>query len=132
MGIVGIGAGIAEEHHGIFDRHHIGQPGGEIHTRLVGLATEHMTESQLLHLFGSSGDQFPVAIAQRGAPQPRHALEILLAMTIVDINPLAAIDGQLLNGLEVGCRVDDCTHFFAPLVSIAAPLSDRCHPCTGT
>jgi hypothetical protein len=79
LGVVGLRAGIAEEH--LRDRHRrdLLELFGKLDRRIVAPAGEQMRERELAHLRRGSLDQFLVAVAERRAPQPRHALDVALA-----------------------------------------------------
>src|SRR5580692_3921623 len=53
-----------------------------------------MSEGELAHLRRRGLDQLLVAVAERGAPQPRHAFDVRLAVGVVDINALPALEDQ--------------------------------------
>ena len=108
VGVIGIRAGIAEEHFRVLDRHHAGQFVRQVHAGLMGLAAEHMGEGQFAQLLADAVDQFAIAIAQAGAPQPRHSLQVLLALVVVHVNAFASLDNQLLGSHQVGGGVDHC------------------------
>jgi hypothetical protein len=71
----------------------------------MGALVEGVVEGQLLHLLVGHRGQPLVAEAQRRRPQARHALDVLLAVVVHDVDAAAAHDGQragLLVLLEVG------------------------------
>src|SRR5262245_66373585 len=53
-----------------------------------------MAEGELAHLRRGGLDQLFVAVAECGAPEPRHALEIGLALAVVDEHALPTLDDQ--------------------------------------
>src|ERR1700730_7257620 len=53
-----------------------------------------MGEGELAHLRRRRLDQFLVAVAKRRAPQPRHGFDVRLAVGVVDIDALAALDDE--------------------------------------
>ena len=55
---------------------------------------EQVAERQFSHLGGRGLDQLFIAVAQRRAPQPRHALEVGFAAVVVDENPFSPLDDQ--------------------------------------
>ena len=68
-----------------------------------------MREGQLHHLLARGLDQFLVGVAERGAPEPGHALDVGLAVGVVDPDALSALQHQgpgLAQGGEVGVGVD--------------------------
>ena len=92
LAVVRLRSGIAEED--LRDRHrrHVLELFRKLDRRIVALAGEQMREGKLAHLRGGGFDQFLVAVAERGAPQPRHALDVRLAVGVVDINAFAALE----------------------------------------
>ena len=68
-----------------------------------------MSEGELAHLRGGGFDQFLVAVAERRAPQPGHALDIGLAVGVVDIDALAALDDER-TGLAKSREIDVRMH----------------------
>src|SRR5260370_39597509 len=65
-------------------------------------AAEHMRRRGLAQLF--------VAVAERRAPQPGHALDIGLAVIVVDEDSLAALEHEraaLPQGREIGIGMDE-------------------------
>ena len=94
LGVVRLRSGIAEEH--LRDRHRrdLLELLGKLDRRIVALAGEEMRERKLAHLRGGGLDQFFVAVAERRAPKPGHAFDIGLAVGIVDIDALAALDDE--------------------------------------
>ena len=70
-----------------------------------------MREGELSHLLGCSLDQLVVAVAERRAPKTGHALDIGLAVGIVDIHALRALDDErpgLAEAREVDIGVYQC------------------------
>ena len=120
LGVVGIGARVAQEHLGIVHRHHPGQRVRQGHGGRVGLAAKQMRVGEGAHLLRRGRDDFLVAIAQRGAPETAHALQVLPPLVVVDIHALTALDHQLLGGFQVGGRIDHVGHggFLARQVAI--------------
>ena len=70
---------------------------------------EQMREGELAHLRGGGLDQLFVAVAERGAPQPGHAFDIGLAVGVVDIDALAALDDER-TGLAKPREIDVGVH----------------------
>src|SRR5216684_6559442 len=69
-----------------------------------------MREGELAHLRRRRLDQFFVAVAERRTPQPGHALDIGLAVAVVDENALAALEHEraaLPNGGEIGIGMNE-------------------------
>src|SRR3954451_4891746 len=60
----------------------------------MALPGKQVTERKLAHLRGRGLDQLFIAVAERRAPQPGHALDICLAVAVVDGHALAALDDQ--------------------------------------
>src|SRR5262245_19366123 len=52
---------------------------GELDGRVVALAAEYVREGQLRHLGTRRFHELGIAVAERRAPQPRHALQVWLA-----------------------------------------------------
>ncbi len=94
LGVVRLRAGIAEEHLRDRDRCHLLELLGELDRRIVALAVVEMAEAELLHLSGRGVGELFVAVTERRAPQAGHALEIRLALDVVDVHALAALDHQ--------------------------------------
>ncbi|MEJ1967180.1 MAG: hypothetical protein WDN03_00875 [Rhizomicrobium sp.] len=92
LGVVGLRAGIGEEHLADRERRDLLQLLGQRDGGLVALAAEQMAEGELAHLLRRDLGQLVLAPAQRGAPQPRHRLDIVLAVLVVDVAALAAVD----------------------------------------
>src|SRR5262249_56497000 len=67
------------------------EPFGEFDRGIVALGGEEMAEGKLAHLRRRRLDQLFVAVAECGAPQPCHALDIGLALAVVDEHPLPAL-----------------------------------------
>ena len=79
---------------------------------IVALGREQVREGQLAHLRRRGLDQLLVVVAERRAPQAGHAFEIGLAVGVVDVDALAALDHQRtgfadrrLIGSRDGCSV---------------------------
>ncbi len=75
----------------------------------MALPGEQMAEGELAHLGSGSLDQLFIAVAERGTPQPRHALEIGLAAVVVDENAFAPLDDQrpgLAKHRQIGVGMD--------------------------
>jgi len=94
LGIVGLRARVAEEHLGGRHRRHLLEPLGELDRRIVTLGAEQMREGELAHLRRRHLRELLVAVAKRRAPQARHALDIGLAVGVVDEDTLAALEHQ--------------------------------------
>src|SRR6185369_12483240 len=60
----------------------------------MALAGKQVAERKLAHLRGRGLDQLFIAVAERRAPQPGHALDIGLAVAVIDEHALAALDDQ--------------------------------------
>jgi hypothetical protein len=74
-------------------------------------AGEQVREGELAHLRGGGLDQLLVAVAERCAPQPGHALDIGLAAGIVDIHTVRALDDKrpgLAEAREIDIGVHQC------------------------
>src|SRR5271163_1016768 len=67
-----------------------------------------MREGEFAHLRRRGLDQFLVAVAERGAPQPGHALDIAFAVGVVDIDALPTLDNEralVAKAREIDVRV---------------------------
>ena len=106
MGIVGVAAGVTKRQYRIIHWNHLGQLVRQINSYLMGFATKHMTKSQLAHLLGGGINQLLIAITQSSAPEASKALEIFIALFIPHIATLTPLDGDLLNGLKIGCWIN--------------------------
>jgi hypothetical protein len=107
-GVVGLRARVGEEHLRHLDRRHHLQLLGEVDGGLVGALVEGVVKRQLLHLLVGHRGQPLVAEAQRRRPQAGHALDVLLAVVVGDVDAAAAHDGErtgFLVLLEVGVGV---------------------------
>src|SRR5262249_17936962 len=70
------------------------EPLGKLDCGIVALAGEQVSERQLAHLRRRRLDQLRVAIAERRAPQPGHALDIGLSLVVVDAHALPALEDE--------------------------------------
>ena len=104
LSVVRVRARGAEEHAPIAHRHHGLELLGELDRRLVALAAEHVAVGQLLHLRGGDVRERFLAIAERRAPEPGHALDVLLAVHVPDAHAFRTIDDQR-SGLLVKCEI---------------------------
>ncbi len=108
--IVGLRTGIRKQHLAESLRRNLQQRFGQLDQRLVRSAVEDVIGRQLLHLSDGCVHQPPLAEAKRGAPQPRHPLQIFLAAVVIDIDALSLRDHgrpDRLVLLEVGVRMDE-------------------------
>ncbi|MNF64025.1 hypothetical protein D3C85_1329780 [compost metagenome] len=70
--------------------------------------TEQVIKRQGVELLLSCLDQTLIAKAKRGAPQPSHRLDITLALIVINIDTLPALDDQrakLLMKASIGVGV---------------------------
>jgi len=82
----------------------------QVDHRAVALVIGQMIIGQLRHLRGGGIHQPLLSVTQRQAPQPRHALDIPVAMVVGDPDTVAFLDHQRAffeMRLQVGQRVDD-------------------------
>ena len=106
---------IAEEHLRGRDRHNLLEPFSA--SSIAGswlLPVKRCAERELAHLRGRGLDQFFVAVAERRAPQPGHALDVGLAVGVVDEYALAALDDQrtgFAQCREIGVGVDQQSRY---------------------
>ena len=105
LGVVGLRAGVGEEHLG----GGCGRQGlellGERNGRLVAAAAEQVREGEARHLLACGLDELRVAVAEPRAPQPGQALDVSLAGVVVDVDAFAALQYQRPRaavGQEVG------------------------------
>ena len=73
-------------------RRHRDEPLGQLDGGGVRFVAERMIERQLAHLLGGRLGEARLAKTDRDAPQARQTLDVLLALVVVDIDPLAALD----------------------------------------
>ena len=107
--VVGLRAGIGEQHLAEPLGHDLEQFLGGLDAGLGRAAVEHVVGRQLLHLTARRLDEALLAEAERGAPEPGHAFEVTFAGLIIDIDPLTAghDDGTVgLVLLEIGIGMD--------------------------
>jgi hypothetical protein len=64
----------------------------ELDRGIVTLEGEQMAEGELAHLRAGDLDQFLVAVAERRAPEPGHAVDIRLAVAVVEPHTLTTLD----------------------------------------
>ena len=88
-GIVRFRAGVGEKDLGHLDRRHLQQAFCQIDRRHVRFLREGMIVGQLAHLSRGRLDQPFLAKAERGAPQAGQALNVFLALRVVDVDALA-------------------------------------------
>ncbi|MNO96455.1 hypothetical protein D3C76_881260 [compost metagenome] len=107
-GVVAFGAGAGEEHMVHALRGHIGDRLGQFQRGRVRGLEEQVVVRQLPHLLAGDVGQFLAAIADRHAPQARHAIENLVAFAVPEVHALGRGDdaraflGQLPNIAERG------------------------------
>src|SRR5262249_13960771 len=94
LGIIRLRARGAEEHFRRRHRRDLLEPFGKLDRGIMALRGEEMAEGKLPHMRGSVSSQLLFAVAQRSAPQARHAFDIGLTLGIVDEYPLAALDDE--------------------------------------
>src|SRR5882672_7543673 len=58
------------------------------------LTREQMRKRQLMHLTRCSLDELFVAMAERRAPQPRHAIDVGFAVAVIEKDALPAVDHE--------------------------------------
>ncbi len=109
LAVIGLRARRGEEH--LRDRHRrdLLQLLRELDRRIVAAPGKQVLEGQFEHLLIGCFGQFPIRIAERGAPQTGHALEIGLALGIVDPDTLAALQDEwscVAKGRELGIGMD--------------------------
>ncbi len=106
--VVRLRSGTAEKH--LRDRHRrdLFELLGQFDCRIVALAGEEMREGELAHLRGGGFDQFLVAVAERRAPEARHAFDIGLTVRVVDVDALPAFEDKrpgLAEAREIDVRM---------------------------
>ena len=76
---------------------------------IVRLAAEDVGEGELAHGLRGRLDEFLVAVAERRAPQAGQALDVALALVVIEIDALAAIEDErpdLAVSGEIGVGMD--------------------------
>src|SRR5216684_1264195 len=107
-GVVRLGPGVAEEHLRHLHRHQGDQALGQLRGGIVRFVIEDVVVGQAPQLPSRRVDQPLLAEAQRGAPQAREALDIFLAVLVIDVDALALGDDErplALVPLEMRVRV---------------------------
>ena len=56
------------------------------------LPAEEVAERHLAHLLGGDIGELVLAPAERGAPQPRHRLDVILALLVIDAHALPVVE----------------------------------------
>jgi hypothetical protein len=82
---------------------------GKLDHPVMRLAAEGVGEGHLAQRLRTGFRDFLVAVAERGAPQAGHALDIALARVVIEIDPAALIEDQgphLAVAREIGIGVD--------------------------
>ena len=128
-GVVGLGAGVGEEHLAHGHRRAGDQHLREVDHRLVRFGGERVVERQLAHLGGGGLHQAFVVEAKRGAPQAGDALDIFLAGLVPNAHALAAGDhhrADLLVRLQIGVGVQHVGDV-AGGGGVRAERRGRCH-----
>ena len=92
--VIGLGPGIGEEDAIEALRRHLHEALPEIDHARMRLVRKGMVVGQAAHLRGRRGDETGFAEADRDAPKARHALDVLLAGIVVDVDALAALDDE--------------------------------------
>ena len=108
LGVVGLGAGVGEEHLAHLDRGHLDQLLGKVDSDLVRPVGEALDVGQAQHLLVGDLGEALLAEAERGAPEAGHALDVFLPLVVIDIDALALVHNEgavLLVHLGVGERV---------------------------
>ena len=94
---------------GGMDRDQFLQSFSELDCGIMAFAGEEMGERQLAHLCSRGLDQLFIAVAERGAPKPRHALDVLFALGVIDEYALSPLEDErpaLAKGGELGVGVN--------------------------
>src|SRR5271166_1127174 len=76
----------------------------------MALAGEEMRKRQFAHLRSRGLDQLLIPVAERGAPEPGHALDVAFAVAVIDEHPLSALEDQragFAKSGEIGVGVDE-------------------------
>ena len=94
LGIVGVRSGTAEQEARALDRHPFGKLCRQADAGFVGPGGKQRAIAQGLDLFSGDPRQLRLAIAQRRAPESRHALEVAPPMLILDMNTVATSPDQ--------------------------------------
>ena len=93
-------------------RRQLGEQPRKLDRRRMGALEEAVVERQLAHLARRGVGQFVAAVADVDAPEPRHAVQDLVAVGVVDVHALGAGDDPRAlcrERLEVGERMQVVT-----------------------
>ena len=123
--VVGLGAGVREEHAAHPRRRDLGDQARELDRRRVGALEEVVVVRQLAHLRRRRVDQLLAPVAEVHAPQPRHAVEDAVAVGVLQPHAVRAHDDAAAarrERLEIGERMQVVRGVQrAPLVRGARP-----------
>ncbi|MCY1280739.1 hypothetical protein D9M70_295310 [compost metagenome] len=90
--LVGLGAGVGVDRVAVVAGQQAEEQLGQFHHRRVGGVEEHVVVRQLLQLLGGRGGEVLAAVAEVGAPEAGHAIEVALAVVVPEVEALAAND----------------------------------------
>jgi hypothetical protein len=112
--VVGFRARALEQRLGHRHGRELDQLLGEVDIRFVRPVPVGVVVAELAHLVvRHAGDALAGGKAERGAPQPRHRLDVTLARIVVDVDALAAADDDGAVRLvlaQIGLRMDVVGH----------------------
>ena len=98
--LVGLGAGVGVNRVAVVRRQQAEQQLGQLDHRRVGGVEEQVVIRQLLHLPGRGGVQVLAPVTEAGAPQPRHAIQVALAVVVPQVQALALDDHPRAFGVQ--------------------------------
>ncbi len=87
--LVGLGAGVGVDRVAVVVGQQAEERLGEFDHRRVGGVEEHVVVRQLVQLGGGGGGQVLAAVAQVGAPQAGHAVDVLVAVVVPEVQAFA-------------------------------------------
>ncbi|MNS65894.1 hypothetical protein D3C72_990850 [compost metagenome] len=90
--LVGLGAGVGVDRVAVVPRQQAEQQLGQFDHRRVGGVEEHVVVRQLFQLLGRGGGEVLAAVAEVGAPEAGHAVEVALAVVVPQVQAFATDD----------------------------------------
>jgi len=98
--LVGLGTGVGVDGVAVVPGQQAEQQLGQLHHRRVGGVEEHVVVRQLLQLGAGGSGQVLAAIAQVGAPQAGHAVQVALAVVVPQVQALTTDDHPRALGVQ--------------------------------
>ena len=98
--VVGLGARVREPHPRHRHRSGVEQPLRKVDGGQGRALEEGVVGRELAHLRDRGLDQALVAEPERRAPQPRHALDVLVALEVLDVDPVPLVEDERSVPLE--------------------------------